>query len=295
MARRRCCRSLTALWRHTDSEGRFAIAPEVQLKGSQLENANSPHRPWALSFADRSFRRAACRFFNPSGANAPMEVTLEPTQRVRVSITGDSLAEYPRAALDVEIAILPRSDIPDRKYNFLTRTTTLEGKAGKPVLEEYLPAGTFELEATLRDEKYIARGKATCRLVVRKGEGALPINLPPLELGPPDHRSWLGKPAPEIAAIDLDTGKPVTLADFRGKVVVLDFWGYWCGPCTGSMPHLIDLHQKFKGRPLEIVALHDQSVQSCGRIRPEDRPGAAHHVVRARTALPGIARPPRPE
>ena len=83
------------------------------------------------------------------------------------------------------------------------------------------------------------------------------------------------KPAPEIAATDLDTGKPVTLADFRGKVVILDFWGYWCGPCTASMPHLMDLQQKFKGRPLEIVALHDQSVQS-HRVRPENRPGAAN-------------------
>ena len=64
-----------------------------------------------------------------------------------------------------------------------------------------------------------------------------------------------GKPAPEIDATDLDTGKPVRLADFRGKVVVLDFWGYWCGPCTGSMPHLVALHRKFAGRPVAVVAL----------------------------------------
>jgi thiol-disulfide isomerase/thioredoxin len=71
-----------------------------------------------------------------------------------------------------------------------------------------------------------------------------------------------GKPAPEIDTTDLNTGKPVRLADFRGKVVVLDFWGYWCGPCTGAMPHLAALHRKFAGRPVAVVALHDQSVQS---------------------------------
>ncbi len=245
----------------TDREGRFAIAPEVQLKGSQLENPKSPHLPWALCFADRSFRRAAYRFFDPTRAAPPLEVTLEPARRVRVPITGEFLGEYPRAALNTEISIVPRSDAPDIKYYFITRTMMIESKAAGPVLEEYLPAGTYDLKTSLRDENDVTRGKATRRVVVSTGEES-PIDLPPLELGPPDHASWLGKPAPEISAVDLDTGKPVRLADLRGKVVVLDFWGYWCGPCTGSMPHLMDLHEKFKGRPLEIVALHDQSVQS---------------------------------
>ena len=55
---------------------------------------------------------------------------------------------------------------------------------------------------------------------------------------------------------------PVKLADYRGKVVVLDFWGYWCGPCIGAMPALLEAHDRFKDKPVAIIALHDQSIQS---------------------------------
>jgi len=245
----------------TDREGRFEIAPEVRLKGSQLEQPKSPHLPQALCFADPSFRRTAYRFFDPTRAAPPMEVTLKPTRQLRVPIAGVSIDEVPQSELSAEISVVPRADAPDLQYYFITRSMTLKGRTSGPVLEEYLPEGTYQLEVSLYQEGVMrTRAKARREVVVPRGEG--PIDLPPLELGPPDHRNWFNKPAPEIAATDLDTGRPVTLADFRGKIVVLDFWGYWCGPCTGNMPYLIDLHQKFKGRPLAVVALHDQSVQS---------------------------------
>lgn len=54
----------------------------------------------------------------------------------------------------------------------------------------------------------------------------------------------------------------MTLHELRGKLVLLDFWGYWCGPCIGAMPALMDLHDKFKDDGLFILAEHDDSVAS---------------------------------
>jgi thiol-disulfide isomerase/thioredoxin len=64
----------------------------------------------------------------------------------------------------------------------------------------------------------------------------------------------IGKTMPELEGKDLDD-QPVKLSDYRGKVVVLDVWATWCGPCRAMIPHERELVERLAGKPFALISV----------------------------------------
>ena len=85
--------------------------------------------------------------------------------------------------------------------------------------------------------------------------------------------------APDFTLKDMD-GKTVRLADYKGKVVLLDFWATWCGPCKIEIPWFIELQRKNKDRGFEVlgVAMDDEGWEAV-------KPFAARMAINYRLVL----------
>jgi peroxiredoxin len=66
--------------------------------------------------------------------------------------------------------------------------------------------------------------------------------------------------APDFTLNDI-SGKPVTLSQFRGKVIILNFWSIWCGPCLAEMPSLNKLYLEFKDKGLIVLSLAEDPAE----------------------------------
>lgn len=120
-----------------------------------------------------------------------------------------------------------------------------------------LPRGmaslTFEYGKLYAGGKYLADGSADGLKVQLR---PLPIPAAPAAAPAPRRTLKIGEPAPEWSANGWTDGKPRALADLRGKVVFLDFWGDWCAPCLDALPSLERLRAKYEPRGVAFVSIH---------------------------------------
>src|SRR5262249_25407970 len=77
---------------------------------------------------------------------------------------------------------------------------------------------------------------------------------------PPKRANWTGRDALAFTLKDLD-GNPTDFQGLKGKVVLLDFWASWCGPCVAELPHIEQIHRDFKDKGLTVLGINDEEVQ----------------------------------
>ena len=96
------------------------------------------------------------------------------------------------------------------------------------------------------------RKQAAERLLASAAQGEL---VPDAGGGAAQYISPLkGKPAPDFALEDL-SGKKVSLASYKGKAVLINFWATWCGPCKIETPWLIELRNQYAAQGFEVLGV----------------------------------------
>ena len=91
------------------------------------------------------------------------------------------------------------------------------------------------------------------------------------------HDAWVN------GATDPISGKEFRLSEFRGKVVLIDFWATWCGPCVRELPNVKQAWNRYKDKGLELV---DSQVD---RVRRSDRIVCLHAVDEALVEIGVVA------
>jgi thiol-disulfide isomerase/thioredoxin len=97
--------------------------------------------------------------------------------------------------------------------------------------------------------------KAALVALVGLGFGLGLVGLFYAGLGEKSVGPLVGAPAPSME-FSLSSGERKTLASFRGRVVMLNFWAHWCGPCLEEMPSLKQLESRFAKKDFDLLMAH---------------------------------------
>ena len=202
-------------------------AIEALLLASQMSVVTSPTRKAALAKLEEHYARS------------PLVETLLPNLGLNQGVTEMTFLR--------QIA----ETNPDKRLRALAWRAMFRGRTSQMRMHEAV--AKIKNPETLWSKEGIARIKAgaiTCKKEIEESRAMLKS---PAYFGVIPDVS-VGARAPATEAVDLD-GKKVTLADHRGKVVVLDFWHTTCGPCLRMVPKANALIKEMKGRPFVQVGV----------------------------------------
>jgi len=163
-------------------------------------------------------------------------------------LTSDVVTGPPplEVTFDISATSHPQDDAMTFTLDFGDGTDSVVGTDFDVILHhEYTVDGTYQAILTVRDSEGDT-GVATLTVTV-SGDG------PPIGIN-------VGQTAPDFTGHRTDGGT-ARLSDYRGQVVLLDFWGAWCPPCRNSMPHLDDWVTTYGGQGLVAIIVSTDTVE----------------------------------
>lgn len=96
---------------------------------------------------------------------------------------------------------------------------------------------------------------------------ALTLTLGAAASGPAQAQQATGNLAPDFSLRDIDNN-PVSLSDYKGKVVLMNFWATWCTPCMAEMPHLQAMYDGLKDQGFVVLSVSTDDARDASKVKP---------------------------
>ena len=170
-------------------------------------------------------------------------------------LLGNALVQLDRVEDGIQVFEALIKDRPDARY--VERCLLELGLAYDKLQRHDEADGAYQ--KLVNHPKYGARSQAKLAKKIleqerteRKGELLKPLGAQPAPGMNP--RDWIGKPALDFHVTDLN-GEALSLEQYRGQVVLLDFWATWCPPCIAEIPNVKKTYEKYKDQKFQIVGI----------------------------------------
>jgi thiol-disulfide isomerase/thioredoxin len=236
-----------ALWLDRDGSGRFDASEVWPIPAGQSSIALT--LPWDNGFI-RAFpiELALSRTdpFGPLGTTVPVSSTVLAGMTFNFNVVFAATVDFGGRALRLTFAPRPAEEQINLSTARISLDTNFNGRMEPDLGETENPSGKSPVFR-------LGNGYFAVKSVDMKTGVVVIEERPAAEYTRFD--ALPGQEMPDFAFTTLE-GKRHRLSDFRGKLVLLDFWGTWCGPCIAEMKHLDPLYARFHPRGFEVIGMN---------------------------------------